>query len=261
MNYTEFWALPNNSDKWQFHCIVKKIQESFVYNKNPKARIIHHLMETDEQREFNSAHYERFGLNLDGTFEYGKYVIFVTKDEHNDIHCRTEEFRLKQREHMIALWQDEEYRKKWDAIRSSDSYKKKVSDSIKAKWCDEGYRSKVISSQKNLWTDERRLLFSNMKLGEKNPMYGKHLSEDTKQKIGDSERGELHWNYGKHWSSEVRNKMSISAKNRPKVTDETKEKIGATLKVVKEAYDIHKASGGTMSWNEFQRWFKCNRES
>lgn len=30
------------------------------------------------------------GHNLDGTFEYGKYMIFVTKEEHHKIHILSE---------------------------------------------------------------------------------------------------------------------------------------------------------------------------
>ena len=41
---------------------------------------------------------------------------------------------------------------------------------------------------------------------------GKH-SEETKKKISDSESGEKHWNYGKHFSEESKNKMRIAKKD------------------------------------------------
>jgi group I intron endonuclease len=44
---------------------------------------------------------------------------------------------------------------------------------------------------------------------------GKHLSEITKKKIGDSERGEKHHLFGKHPSKETRLKMSLAHKGKP----------------------------------------------
>ena len=84
--------------------------------------------------------------------------------------------------------------------------------------------------------------------GEKNPMFGKHHteeakkkisgartggkpSEETRRKIGDAQKGENHWNFGKHHSEETRQKMSEAHKgqvawNKGKhCSEETKRKI------------------------------------
>ena len=48
--------------------------------------IVHHRDDTEECRAYNKAHYKRWGFNEDGTFEYGKYVVFMTRAAHNTYH-------------------------------------------------------------------------------------------------------------------------------------------------------------------------------
>ena len=58
--------------------------------------------------------------------------------------------------------------------------------------------------------------------GEKNPMFGKHHSEETKQKIGGVHKG-------KHISEEQKKKLSVALKGRI-MSDEHKKKIGEANK-------------------------------
>lgn len=59
---------------------------------------------------------------------------------------------------------------------------------------------------------------SKAKMGEKNPMYGKKLTEEHKRKLSEAhigkQKGEKHPMYGKHPSEETRKKQSESAKKR-----------------------------------------------
>lgn len=48
--------------------------------------VVHHRDDNDEVRAYNEAHYELWGFNEDGTFEYGKYVLFMTRSEHRTHH-------------------------------------------------------------------------------------------------------------------------------------------------------------------------------
>jgi hypothetical protein len=48
--------------------------------------VVHHRDDTEECRKYNEEHYERWGFNEDGTFEYGKYVIFMINTEHSAHH-------------------------------------------------------------------------------------------------------------------------------------------------------------------------------
>lgn len=75
-------------------------------------------------------------------------------------------------------------------------------------------------------SEETRRKLSELKKGllsgEKNPMFGKHHSEETKQKIGGVHKG-------KHISEEQKKKLSIALKGRI-MSDEHKKKIGEAHK-------------------------------
>ena len=98
MNCKEWRTLKNTNPEflnWDYYNNVKKLQRSLKYNHDPNAVVIHHLRDTEEQRKYNDEHYEFWGHNLDGTFEYGKYVIFVTEEWHAKYHAQSEETRKK----------------------------------------------------------------------------------------------------------------------------------------------------------------------
>jgi hypothetical protein len=72
--------------------------------------------------------------------------------------------------------------------------------------------------------------------GEKNEMFGKHHTDETKRKMSESRSGKRNPNFGKHFTAEHRKKLSESAKLRvgeknafygKKHTLAAKEKIGA----------------------------------
>ena len=69
--------------------------------------------------------------------------------------------------------------------------------------------------------------------GEKNPMYGKHLSEDVKQKISKAMQGK---NKGKHLSEEAKQHMSEAQKGEKNgmygkhLSEEAKQKLSELMK-------------------------------
>ena len=101
------------------------------------ARVIHHLRDTEEQRKYNDEHYELFGFEIDESgneiFNYGKYVVFWTKEHHNEYHRLSEENKLL------------------------------ISKASKEHWANSDYREKVIASSKKSWenNEARRLAVSN----------------------------------------------------------------------------------------------------
>jgi endogenous inhibitor of DNA gyrase (YacG/DUF329 family) len=80
-------------------------------------------------------------------------------------------------------------------------------------------------------SEETRKKLSDANKGENSLNYGKHLSEETRKKISDANKGENHPNYGKHWSDETKKKMSDAMKgeNNPNygkhLSEETKKKL------------------------------------
>ena len=68
---------------------------------------------------------------------------------------------------------------------------------------NEGYNTSSYGSSSYKRTDKTRRKISEAKTGEKHPMFGKHLSEESRKKISEA-------NTGKHHSEEHRKKISQS---------------------------------------------------
>jgi hypothetical protein len=328
MNRKE-WLECSSESKWHWYHKCEKIRKSLKYNNNPNATHKHHLFDTPEQTEYNNTHYEMWGFNEDGTFEYGKYIVFVTPEEHSQIHASSDETNEKRRVAMKNKWNDEDYRKFWlehtmpsfteDRLKQmSDITKSQWADNVirdrridglkrswlgdegalrreslsnrlKSLWCDDEYRQHMSDMSKSLWENPKyRATVSQKVSGENNGMYGKHLSDEakeklrnanlgktlsdeTKQKISEgnkgkvtseetkakqreSKLGEKNPMYGKHMSDSAKSKISEFNKNKI-VSDETRRKASesnkATYKVISDMYREYKNAGGELKWNDF----------
>lgn len=176
MHYKEFKEAEKNKVKdihyWANKC--RKIQKTLKYNPDPNATVRHHLRDTEEQRKYNDEHYEYFGFNQDGTFEYGKYIVFVTKEEHHAIHSVSEET------------------------------KKKMSDAQRLNWLNENTRNKHIDGLKKSWNDDRREIARAQNLGDNNPNFGKSPSDETRRKMSESIKASM--------TDDIRLKISEASK-------------------------------------------------
>ena len=342
MNYHQYKEACKNKTKgihyWANKC--RKIQKTLEYNPDPKATVRHHLRDTEEQRKYNDEHYEYFGFNQDGTFEYGKYVIFITKEEHDILHKDSDETKHKKsvagklrwqdasyRDHMTKaiceVWADEHRRHQRSKAYSgngnpfygkhhsqetkekyfigesnpmygvipseetrhkiskankgkivSDDTRRKISNANLGHEVSEDTRNKIsIANSGKVWSDERRLVMSEQFKGECNPFYGKHHSDETKEKYFIGENNPM---YGKHHTDESKYKISEANKGKI-VSDDTRNKLSVALsgerngmygkrppegcwnkaKYLQEqasiAYRNHKNNGGTTPWIEFRR--------
>ena len=349
-----------NQKEWEEFCKIDKAKAHYWYNKVTKkriskefesdprtdkdAKVIHHLRDTEEQRKYNDEHYEMFGFEIDENgnehFEYGKYVVFWTKEHHNKYHKDSDETRHKKsvagkirwqdtlyRDHMIKaireVWSDEhrihkrseaysgegnpfygkhhsqETKEKYFIGKSNPMYgviqseetrnkiskankgrvvsdytRRKISNANLGHEVSEDTRNKIsIANSGKVWSDERRLAMSEQFKGEGNPFYGKHHSDETKEKYFIGENNPM---YGKHHTDE--SKYKISEANKCKiVSDDTRNKLSVALsgerngmygkrppegcwnkaKYLQEqasiAYRNHKNNGGTTPWIEFRR--------
>lgn len=270
---------------------TREIQKSLQYNHDPNAKVIHHLRDTEEQRKYNDEHYELWGHNLDGTFEYGKYVIFVTETWHYDYHHHSEETRSKisiaNRGKKRTLEQRRAISERQKGKSLSEEHRKHISDGNKGKVVSSDTKNKISAANKGriFSRDHRhklRLSHLGIKFSEEHKTKisegnkGKVVSEETKKKISDALSGENHYLYGKHLSDEHKKHISDShvgkcwitdegrrriseyAKNHI-VSDETrallKERHSARLQFMSEKYSEYKLSGGTLPWNKFQKEF------
>lgn len=208
--------------------------------------IVHHRDDTEETRKYNEEHYELWGFNLDGTFEYGKYVVFMTHAEHSSYHNSGDKCASKRPEVRAKI-------------------------SITKKGCKSAFKGKHHTEESKQKLRESRL--------------GMYASDETRKKLSEMCKGEKHWNYGNHWSDEVKHKMSLSHKGF-KHTEESKQKMSElrkgdkngfygkqhseeTLKSIRETrsqqmkddalhYHQYKANGGDLSWHTFRKLFHNN---
>lgn len=118
-------------------------------------------------------------------------------------------------------------------------------------------RNKLSNSLKGHKTsDETRQKLSKSHKGLQTWCKGKPLSDAHKQAISD---GSTRYWKGKQFSAEHRQHISESRKGM-QMTDEAKYKSSETHKqrmiAIKALYTKHRNNGGTLSWNEFQKYLK-----
>ena len=91
MNHYQ-WKDPSISKTKKYMRKARKLLKEWKQQNNITERcVIHHRDDTELCREYNEKYYELWGHNLDGTFEYGKYVVFMTFSEHTKYHNHTRE--------------------------------------------------------------------------------------------------------------------------------------------------------------------------
>ena len=112
----------------------------------------------------------------------------------------------------------------------TEEHKLKISKALKNKYCGENsphYGRKLSEEAKNKlskarkgkkFTEEHKENIKKSKTGYKHPLFGKHHTDDTKQKMSEAQKSKLrvgknsHW-YGKKHTNETKIKMSETAKN------------------------------------------------
>ena len=266
-----------NRKEWKKFCKVDKAKAHYWYNKVTKkriskefellescdvdAKVIHHLRDTEEQRKYNDEHYEMFGFEIDENgdevFNYGKYVVFWTKEHHDEYHRCSEETRKKLSEASSgknnAMYG--KYGKDHPAYgrEVTDSTRKKLSESLKGKKKSEEHiqhmREANLGKKASDETREKLRIIRNRRIVQ--PMFGKKHSDDTKRRMSESQK--------LAWSDE--RKLDLSKRQSGKhLSDEAKEKIGEAnsgknngMHGVHISYKKYKEDGGTLSYREFQK--------
>ena len=255
------------SGKHKWYNKTRKLQKSLQYNLDPSANIIHHLRDTEEQRKYNDEHYELWGHNLDGTFEYGKYVIFVTKEEHAEIHKCSEETRQKIIDNHAEM---------------TDDLRLKISNAVKLAMDNDNVRAKISKANKGrkLTEETKEKISTSNKgkhVGENNSMYGKHLSDEHKRKISEAEKGKITSDetkakqresklgeknpmYGKHLSDDhklaIHNKLAGRKQSEEAISNQK-----SAIRKISDQYFEYKAAGGTLGWNEFKHYLKEQKKN
>ena len=147
MNSKEYWDSPKGCN--EFYKKAHKLLANWKTRNSITERCcIHHRDDTEECRKYNEEHYELWGYNEDGTFEEGKYVVFMTTAEHAKYHN--------------------------DGVKNC-MYNKHHSDATRLKMSESG---KVKT-----FTEQHRKHLSDACHGELNGFYGKCHTDETKSKM------------------------------------------------------------------------------
>ena len=244
--------------KWYNECL--KIRKSLKYNDNPKAIHKHHLFNTPEQIAYNNEHYEMWGFNEDGTFEYGKYIIFVTPEEHSMLHRDSEITR--QRKGDASRGEKNYFYGTGPMLGKhfSEEHRRKIGEANTGKKRSDEARKNISDAQKGKHSGERNGMYG--KFGKDNPNYGSKRSEETKRNISNSLKGHPglkgsdNGMYGKNHTEETRKKISESLKGRKPSASEIENRaksIKATNEIIASLYKEYKSLGGVLSWNDFRK--------
>ena len=165
MNFKEYWAaVRSGANIREYDLKSREIQKSLKYNPDPNAVVRHHLMDMPEQIEYNTNHYEMWGHDPDGSFTYGKYMIFVTEEEHRKIHKACAETKRKMRASALRVWKNKDHRIKMFKLRKgktpwnkgipcSDEVKYKVSLANSGRIISEETKQKLSKASVNMWKD------------------------------------------------------------------------------------------------------------
>ena len=153
-----------------YKSICKKLKDWKISNNINEKCVAHHRDDTPETRKYNAEHYERWGHNEDGTFEYGKYVVFMTLSDHIKYH------------HIGA--------------KRSEETRRRVSEGRKGIYTDkmrEAYANRDISGANNPMfgrhhTEESRRKMSENHKGQISAFKGQHHTEHAKKTLSETQR-------------------------------------------------------------------------
>lgn len=201
MNKQEYYSDRSvNKCNRSYKYVHKLLREWKIANGLNCKCVVHHRDDTDEVREYNEAHYELWGCNLDGTFEYGRYVLFMTNAEHTSHHHTGKVYdeatcKLISDNHADVSGENNPMFGHVGRISgdknpmANPETREKVSQALKGRKFSDETRRKMSEAKKgkNL-SDETRRRMSESRKGPNHPNYGKHLSEETKRKIRETKR-------------------------------------------------------------------------
>ena len=227
MNKTEYYSRGNNAQNKYWRYTQKLLKEWMAKNNITEPCVVHHIDNEPDAIKYNNEHYELWGHEIDENgnlkFEFGKYVQFMTRVEHSRYHNTGE----KNHRYGIPL---------------SEDHKNKISLAKIGKHHSDETRKKIsITKTGKPLSDECKKKLSLMNTGNGNPMWGKHHSAETIEKIRQNQPDFSNENnpmYGKHH------------------TDEVKAKISAQQKGYSLLWDVYKNNNGTKPWPEFKHAVK-----
>lgn len=291
MNKEEYYNTSGVHKTYEYKYVQSLLHKWKIENNYTCRYVVHHRDDTEETRKYNAEHYERWGFSEDGTFEYGKYVIFMTHSDHSSHHNSGDKCASKRPEVRARISatkkgcksyfkgkhhteeSKQKLRKSHLGKKASEETRKKLSELCKGekhwnygKHHSEETREKIrIANTGKHPSEETRQKMSESRKGENNGFYGKCHTEESKQK-----NREAH--LGKKASEETKQKLREALTGEKngfygkKHSEESRKKMSESLKVIVSKqmkndalhYHKYKANGGDISWNVFRKLFHNN---
>lgn len=219
MNKKEWYSThaQSNNKYNKYYIYVQQLLKDWKVENNITERcVVHHRDDNDEVRVYNDAFYERWGFNEDGTFEYGKYVVFMTNVSHSKYHSMGSKNAFYGKKHTAETI--EKLRVAHTGMKQSAEVIEKIRRANTGKKRTQEFADKM----------------SIARTGENNPMYGKHHTPEAIEKIRIASTGENNPFYGKHHNDAAKAKMK-----------------GFSI-----LWNVYKNNDGTKSYNEFKHAVK-----
>ena len=206
MNKYEYSISENQRSSAFYKLVHQKLNQWKLDNNINERCVVHHRDDTAETQKYNEEHYELWGCNENGTFEYGKYVVFMTVKDHN-IHHHTGSTRSDETKQRMS-----ESKKGCDSSFKGKSHtedaKIKQSQSHLGKTHSEETRSKIsasnIGKHSHSPSEETRLKMSNAHKGTQYSTEYKQKASTRVQQIKDAyltyqaNGGSLKWQAFQH---------------------------------------------------------------
>lgn len=169
MNNKEYYSLNSRNEYYKY--IHELLNEWKLANNIAEICVAHHRDDTEEAKAYNNEHYELWGFNLDGTFEYGKYVVFMTASEHMRYHmtgsknpmCGVRKFGVDNP--FYGKKHSSESKKKMRILhigkRLSHEHRSKIAAAHKGMPCTDETKAKISASRKGIYpSDETKAKLS-----------------------------------------------------------------------------------------------------
>lgn len=144
---------PNRQSTYEYKYVHKLLSEWALRNVITERCVVHHRDDIEETRKYNNEHYELWGFNLDGTFEYGEYIVFMTVREHISHHHKGKVLS-EETKRLIGISSKQRMTddmcKKISSVHKgksiSDAQKVTVSAKLKGRVFGENHRAKLLES-------------------------------------------------------------------------------------------------------------------
>lgn len=176
MNKDEYWSGKCNCNGY-YKQVQKLLKEWKQLNSITSSCVVHHRDDNEDVIAYNEEHYERWGFDENGDFVEGKYVIFMTRSEHQRHHLTGKPSPMRGKTHTDKA--------KADMRAHSAHY-------WKGKKFSPAHIQNLCDSHQDF-------------AGDKNPFYGKKHTEDTRMKMSSAKKG-------KTLSDETKAKIGASRK-------------------------------------------------